>query len=285
MKERGVERRVKAPPVPEILAMGRDRRVKDGRELASASGSDILSVYLAGGPAYELDGIRYRVSPPMAILIPAGTVDHDLQSGPVDGLFVLFRGRGLLARARPGSVAVAASTHAPARVVPVLKRLGHARASRLADLLRRIGGVSSTSQEGLLLRGALLLEALSVYCGDRGEALAAGVHREAQRLRDLLDARAFETIPLARLYQELAVSPSRAATLFSRAFGRSPVAYRTAVRLGRARELLVTTRCNVSEAAYAVGFADPLYFSRAFRERFGASPSSLIRSFAATRGG
>jgi signal transduction histidine kinase/DNA-binding response OmpR family regulator/ligand-binding sensor domain-containing protein len=45
------------------------------------------------------------------------------------------------------------------------------------------------------------------------------------------------------------------------------------IRLQKAHELLRTSDLNVSEIAYEVGFADPTYFSRLYRETFGESPS------------
>jgi len=269
--------------VPEILAVRQDRSFKNGHVEIGRSGSDIFSVYTKGGPRYELDGVVYRASAPMAILIPAGTVDNDIQTGEVDGVFALFRSRGLLERSRAGHVAVTASPEAPARIVPFLKHVSAPTAIRLQDLLLRIGEISALHQEGLLMRGALLMEALSVYCAELRPGRAGSVHREAQRLRDLIDMHAFEKIALSRLNSGLSVSYARASTLFARAFGLSPVAYRTQIRLNRARALLVSTRRNVSEVAYEVGFSDPLYFSRAFKRRFGATPSSLILEFAATR--
>ncbi|MBK7409915.1 MAG: response regulator [Saprospirales bacterium] len=44
-------------------------------------------------------------------------------------------------------------------------------------------------------------------------------------------------------------------------------------RLEKARKLLRSTRMTVAEVAYAVGFSDPLYFSRVFSRQFGLSPS------------
>jgi transcriptional regulator GlxA family with amidase domain len=40
----------------------------------------------------------------------------------------------------------------------------------------------------------------------------------------------------------------------------------------KAQALLSTSGLNISEVAYAVGFADPRYFSRVFMEEFGLSP-------------
>jgi AraC-like DNA-binding protein len=269
--------------LPEILAVGRDRAVKSGVERGAACGSDVLSVYVKGGPRYELDGIVFTFTPPAAILIPAGTVDRDLQEGPVDGVFVLFRGGGLVARSRRGHAVVRALPGASPCVVPFLRTLTGAEALRLRDLVRRIGAISPMDQQGCLRRAALLLEALAAYCGDRRDDAGRGIHREAQLLRDLLDERAAEPVALAGLYRELGITAARASTLFAAAFGMSPVAYRLQVRLNRARELLVSTRRNVSETAYASGFADPLYFSRVFNRYFGATPSSFIRDFAVSR--
>lgn len=56
---------------------------------------------------------------------------------------------------------------------------------------------------------------------------------------------------------------------------RSTALYVRSIRLQRARCLLATTGLNVSEAAYAVGFDDPKYFSRVFAEEFGVAPSEV----------
>ena len=40
----------------------------------------------------------------------------------------------------------------------------------------------------------------------------------------------------------------------------------------RGAELLRSGKCNVTEAALAVGYASPSHFSHAFRERFGCCP-------------
>ncbi len=57
--------------------------------------------------------------------------------------------------------------------------------------------------------------------------------------------------------------------------GQTPSLFIRSVRLKKAKQLLKTTDLNVSEIAYEVGFTDPAYFSRAFNEAFGISPSSF----------
>ncbi len=57
---------------------------------------------------------------------------------------------------------------------------------------------------------------------------------------------------------------------------KSPVEILSEYRLNKAKKLLTEGGCNVSEAAYKVGFNDPLYFSKKFKDAFGVSPSKLM---------
>jgi AraC-like DNA-binding protein len=57
--------------------------------------------------------------------------------------------------------------------------------------------------------------------------------------------------------------------------GRSPTAYIRSIRLQKANQLLISTAWRVSEIAYALGFTDPNYFSRAFRKQFGCTPGAV----------
>ena len=60
----------------------------------------------------------------------------------------------------------------------------------------------------------------------------------------------------------------------------TPHGYIRLMRLKRAAQLLEKKVGNVSEIAYRVGFNDPNYFSRLFRQTFGVTPSE----YAATLG-
>ncbi len=60
--------------------------------------------------------------------------------------------------------------------------------------------------------------------------------------------------------------------------GRTPTLFIRSYRLQKARYLLQTSSLNVSEIAYDVGFSDPAYFSRAFKQEFGVNPSSYLEN-------
>lgn len=57
--------------------------------------------------------------------------------------------------------------------------------------------------------------------------------------------------------------------------GKTPSLFIRHIRLQKGKELLKLSHLTISEIAYDVGFSDPNYFSRAFSEEFGASPSKL----------
>mgnify|MGYP001153685903 CR=1 FL=1 len=66
----------------------------------------------------------------------------------------------------------------------------------------------------------------------------------------------------SQLYRKIKAITEKSTALFIRS-----------IRLQRAKELLSSTEKTVSEVAYEVGFNDPSWFSRAFKDEFGSSPS------------
>lgn len=82
------------------------------------------------------------------------------------------------------------------------------------------------------------------------------------------------------LEREFFLSYKRMAALFKAEKGMSMQQYHDRMKMAAARQLLSSTLMPIGEIAAAVGFADPLYFSRRFREITGSSPSKFRRSAA-----
>jgi len=59
--------------------------------------------------------------------------------------------------------------------------------------------------------------------------------------------------------------------------GKSTAIFIRSIRLKYAKELLSDTDKTISEVAYEVGFKDPSWFSRAFKDEFGFSPSESAK--------
>jgi len=270
--------------IPEILAIREDNSDIDRlRSEGGPSSTDILSIYLEGGPRYALNRKIYIIEPPVAFLVSKGTHDNDLQEGKVKGIYIIFNGHGLLRKKRNSDTEIQVNLGDLTLTVPLLKHISPGTAGRILSILNDARSVTGVGLVSRLRRISLLYEAIAEYCYTPGRRDDSAVHREAMRLRELIQAWAFEQTSLERIYQELDLSSAHAETLFRRAFGITPVTYRTQLRLRQARELLVSTQMNVSEVAYEVGYTDPLYFSRVFRKTYGLSPSCLISNYETAR--
>jgi DNA-binding response OmpR family regulator len=81
----------------------------------------------------------------------------------------------------------------------------------------------------------------------------------------------------AQLAHKLQFSESQVYRKLKAISGKSTAVFIRSVRLQRAKELILTTDQNISEIAYDVGFNDPSWFSRVFKEEFGFIPSDLSK--------
>ncbi|MDE6971129.1 MAG: helix-turn-helix transcriptional regulator, partial [Eubacterium sp.] len=60
--------------------------------------------------------------------------------------------------------------------------------------------------------------------------------------------------------------------IFKEAIGRTPQAFLLNYRMTKAAELLKLTQLSVSDISKAVGYDNPLHFSRAYKNVYGVSP-------------
>ena len=74
--------------------------------------------------------------------------------------------------------------------------------------------------------------------------------------------------------QKLRLSESQIYRKLKAITGKSTAVFIRSVRLEKAKDLIQTTKKSISEIAYEVGFSDPSWFSRAFKDEFGHNPSA-----------
>jgi transcriptional regulator GlxA family with amidase domain len=98
-----------------------------------------------------------------------------------------------------------------------------------------------------------------------------------QAVRDLIESDLRHPWTIAELARHAGVSRRSFTAQFHRLYGVSASDYLRTSRLSSAREALLHQGLSVTEAAYAVGYANPANFSTAFRRQFGYAPSSCHR--------
>ena len=76
---------------------------------------------------------------------------------------------------------------------------------------------------------------------------------------------------------ELGLSRTKLYSTIKSISGMSLANYIRKIRLDKAAELLKTTDMTISEVGFTVGLDSPSYFTRAFKEQFGMSPSEYIK--------
>ena len=77
---------------------------------------------------------------------------------------------------------------------------------------------------------------------------------------------------------EVHLSQSHFSTVFAQETGLTFTQYLTALRIGKARELLEATDLRSSQIALEVGYNDPHYFSYLFKKNTGMTPSEYRKA-------
>lgn len=101
-----------------------------------------------------------------------------------------------------------------------------------------------------------------------------GLDARVRRAEELIAADPGAPHTVRSLAEDVALSPSRFAHLFSGQLGQSPMRALREARLRHAARLLENTDLPVERVAAASGFASPFHFNRAFRERYGIPPGA-----------
>ena len=81
------------------------------------------------------------------------------------------------------------------------------------------------------------------------------------------------TLTLAEIARHASLSVPHFGAMFRRQLNCSPLEMHIRLRMQRASELLESTDHTVAEIGGALGYDDPLYFSRLFRQKIGQPPS------------
>lgn len=90
----------------------------------------------------------------------------------------------------------------------------------------------------------------------------------------MMKARIEDPLTPVEIAERLGISRRQLERLFAQHLGSTPGHYYLALRLDRARNMLLQTEYSVIEIAVACGFSSASHFSRAYREQYGRPPAT-----------
>lgn len=100
----------------------------------------------------------------------------------------------------------------------------------------------------------------------------APIRAEARRAAEFLQASRSQRWTLPELAQEVHLSPAQLSRVFVEAYGKTPLAYLTMLRIEEFARLLRTTNDPIGVTAREVGWIDASYAARVFRQCIGITP-------------
>ena len=243
--------------------------------------ADLIQLFLLeqGGGTMRAEGENLAVTAPALLIVPAGIVHgfdwlHE-SAGAVVTLSV--RHLAQLEGRYPGLAAVFDRVGV---VYPDEAATGTIGAG-IATLMRELGwsapGHGAAVDAALL---AVLVETLRASGGMRGSIRAAPGHHQSlvARFRARIDERFRLREPIAIHAEALGTSESRLRVACARIAAQSPAAMLDQRAMLDAKRALLYTNLSVAEVGFAIGFADPAYFTRFFTRHAGMSPRAYRRS-------
>ena len=123
----------------------------------------------------------------------------------------------------------------------------------------------------------LLLELVAHRLESLDEVAVQKLHPDFYRLKPALDylhQHGKENLTLSRLAAVAGLAPNYFQRRFKAVFGVTPFEHLLGQRLNQARHLLASTRLTIKEIADAVGYRDPLYFTRVFSRQLQMTPTA-----------
>ncbi|MDP5069925.1 MAG: AraC family transcriptional regulator [Congregibacter sp.] len=114
-------------------------------------------------------------------------------------------------------------------------------------------------------------------CRDRQRGQTMGSMRLSQ-LQAFMRERVSSSLSLGELAAFTGLTPQHFATRYKAETGYSPMRHFLHMKMEAACRLLDSTQHSVKVIAGALGYLDPLYFSRIFRQTVGLSPSQYRKS-------
>lgn len=257
---------IRHQPIPRLATGGR-WRVEAMRSYAEP----LLLWFTRGQGRITVSGVTRGYGPHNAIFLPAGTM-HGFELGQLVQGTALFLGQ-------------AHGVELPRTAQHLRIREGVLQAE-LSGILEAIAREADSRRLGHERAARAHLGLLSVWLERQVAELPAeastprpdAARRLANRFAALLEQRFRSDLGIADYAAALGVTPTHLTRVCNRTCGRTAHALLSDRKMHEARRLLAETEMPVREVSERLGFTSAAYFTRAFQERTGHTPSAFRRA-------
>lgn len=150
--------------------------------------------------------------------------------------------------------------------------------SKYTEIISEILNLEGTPTYLYLMGNSLLLKILSYLLNELDFAKNFGKISPADDLKFFLDMHYAEKFQLREIEEKLGFHPNYLTRLFVEKYGITPKKYLTNLKLKKACNLLTSTALPINLISTALGFDDPLAFSKKFHEVYKISPKNFRQS-------
>lgn len=119
------------------------------------------------------------------------------------------------------------------------------------------------------------LDKLRVACQSVASGGKEHVNHTIEDAKKYISANYQRDISLDEISKQLNISPYYFSKLFKEEVGENFIEYVTAMRIGKAKEMLKDIDRSIKEVGICVGYSDPNYFSRIFKKYEGMTPTEF----------
>jgi AraC-like DNA-binding protein len=229
----------------------------------------LVVLFLSGELVYQCDDlVEFHLRPGHLALIPAGSDYSFYTTESKNYRKLVLEIRGSLLFASCEALGLGHPIHMP---------LPPAVFSALERKIRELEGLMASNDK------ALAPETLSKFHGlltwlsmllDEGQAKKSFPVAKA---KSLLEIFSLDGDGISSAAKELGLCRASFNRLFKREAGISPLRYVIQSRLEKAQRLLSCSNLPLKEIALRLGYSNQLYFSTAFKKRYGVSPKAFRR--------
>ncbi|GBF75821.1 AraC family transcriptional regulator [Paenibacillus sp. 598K] len=207
----------------------------------------------------------YRLQPGSILHVPPGTHIDSIVEGTSELEYYTVMYKPLLCSGGDAWTQDEVFVLEPGELPEIVEKL-----SLLHQAVRRTDRLRALRAKAIFLT---LMEQALTACVLRQQSQQSP-HEGIDAVIDYVHSHYMDALTLEGLALRCDMSARQFSYYFHKRTGYRPIDYVIHYRLERARELLMSGHYAIRDVAASVGYANPLYFSRAFKRKYGSAPTS-----------